>query len=491
MNTPPPLPSATSNQPPLARTLFIECTNTYRSAVQTGIQRVVRNTLRQARTLAREHGYEVAPVVLQAGQFRIVDFDRLLRDRLRDDANAPAKSARGTRDRVIDAVRGSYRAVRHGLSIVLPHPAVRRFLFAHPANFGLGWCLRLPVLLLKQLMPRRPIVPADPAVLNDGLGISLDSYPSHTGNVLLMIDGSFAIPIWPAVARFQAAGGSVHVVVHDLVPITHPETVGDGMTTEFTAWIKQALRQQTRFLSVSRTVAAQLGQYLAGLTAQGFPAVPGPPQAFHLGSELDFSDPSRTPRPEVQAVLDGDEHVFIVVGSIEPRKNHRFILDAFDLYWRAGGTGRLAIIGRVGWKTEDLVARITSHPLHGKRLFLLRDIDDSELAHAYNAASALVIASIAEGFGLPVVEAFQRGLPVLCSDIAVFRETADGRATFFDLATPQNLTDALLAFAATHDPTQRRVRNPQPWITWRESTEQLLDAVLGPKPAIPDTAPAA
>ena len=479
------------DQPAARRTLFIECTNTYRSAVQTGIQRVVRNTLRQARTLARERGYEAAPVVLVGGQLRIADFDLLLRDRLRDDASATPQAGRRPRDLVIDAARGSYRAVRQGLAVVLPHPAVRRFLFAHPANFGLGWSLRQPALLLKRMLPKRPVVPADPSVLNDGLGISLDSYPNHSGNALLLIDGSFSIPIWPAVARFQAAGGSAHVVVHDLVPITHPETVGDGMTTEFTAWIKQALRQQTRFLSVSRTVATQLGQYLAGLTAQGFPAVPSPPRAFHLGSELDFSDPSRTPRPEVQAVLDGDEHVFIVVGSVEPRKNHRYILDAFDLYWRAGGTGRLAIIGRVGWKTEDLVARITGHPLYARRLFLLRDVDDSELGHAYSEASALVIASIAEGFGLPVVEAFQRGLPVLCSDIAVFRETAEGRATFFDLASPQNLADALLAFSAAHDPAQRRVRDPQPWITWRESTEQLLDAVLGPKPAAPDAAHAA
>ena len=483
MNTTPTPASAPLNEAPAPRMLFIECTNTYRSAVQTGIQRVVRNTLREARTLAREHGYEAVPVVLERGQLRIADFDLLLRDRLRDEAAPAPPSARSPRERVIGAALGSSRALRQGLAVALPHPAVRRFLFAHPANFGLGWCLRQPGLLLKRLLPARPVAPADPAALNDGLGISLDSIPNHGGNVLLLIDGSFSIPIWPAVARFQTAGGTAHVVVHDLVPITHPETVGDGVTTEFTLWIKQALRQQARFLSVSNTVATQVGRYLAGLTAQGFPAVPAPPRGFHLGSELDLSDPSRTPRPQVQAVFDGDEHVFIAVGSIEPRKNHRYLLDAFDLYWRAGGTGKLAIIGRVGWKTEDLVARITGHPLYGQRLFLLRDIDDSELAHAYSAASALVIASIAEGFGLPVVEAFQRGLPVLCSDIPVFREIAEGRATFFDLADPQNLADALQAFAATNDPAQRRVRHPQPWLTWCESTGQLLDAVLGPKPA--------
>jgi glycosyltransferase involved in cell wall biosynthesis len=103
---------------------------------------------------------------------------------------------------------------------------------------------------------------------------------------------------------------------------------------------------------------------------------------------------------------------------------------------------------------------------------------DSELDYAYRHASALIIASKAEGFGLPVVEAFQYGLPVLCSDIEVFREIADGRAMFFSLDDPARLTAALDDFCATHDPALRRLRDPQPWLTWRESTEQLLDVLL-------------
>jgi alpha-1,2-rhamnosyltransferase len=296
------------------------------------------------------------------------------------------------------------------------------------------------------------------------------------------------VPIWSAVGRFQAAGGGVHAVVYDLVPITHSSSAADGMRTEFANWMKASLCHQVQYLAISRTVAAQLDDYLTALALEGAPAAMGEPQAFYLGSELDFHSPGQQPRPEVRAVLEGDEHVFIVVGSIEPRKNHGFILDAFDLLWQGGGSGRLMIIGRFGWKNEDLLARITGHPLYGQRLFLLRDVCDSELAHAYSEASALVIASTAEGFGLPIVEAFQRGLPVLCSDIAVFREIADGRATFFDLADPRHLADALVAFSTSHDPAERRERHPQHWIGWRESTEQLLDSVLGPKVARPGVA---
>jgi alpha-1,2-rhamnosyltransferase len=111
-------------------------------------------------------------------------------------------------------------------------------------------------------------------------------------------------------------------------------------------------------------------------------------------------------------------------------------------------------------------------------LFLLRDATDSELDHAYRHASALVIASSIEGFGLPVAEAFQHGLPVLCSDIPVFREIADGRAAFFGLDSPDSLTAALRSFCQTHDIATRHERTPQGWYTWRESTDQLLTTVL-------------
>jgi alpha-1,2-rhamnosyltransferase len=463
--------------------------------VQTGIQRVVRNVLRHAGDVALEHGYDVVPVVFQTDQFRQADLRQVLRDKLQDTDDVATSIPRRPRDIAFAMVRAIYHGVRLAVAFVLPVPAVRRFLFAHPLDFGLGWCLRLPIRLALQLKrrikPPPAVVPADPAVLRDGLGLSLDSYAGHAGNLLVLLDASWSVPIWSAVARFQATGGGVHAVVYDLVPITHSSSAADGMRTEFANWMKASLCHQVQYLVISRTVAAQLDDYLTALAHEGAPAAAGEPRAFYLGSELDFHSPDQQPRPEVCAMLEGAEHVFIVVGSIEPRKNHSYILDAFDLYWRAGGTGRLAIIGRVGWKTEDLVARVTGHPLYGKRLFLLRDVDDTELGHAYSEASALVIASIAEGFGLPIVEAFQRGLPVLCSDIAVFREIAEGRAIFFDLTSPQYLADALLAFSEAHDPAERRVRHPQPWLSWRESTEQLLDCVLGPKPAAPDAAHAA
>lgn len=463
--------------------LFVECTNTFHSPVQTGIQRVVRNILRNAQAVADAHGYDIVPVVFVHGQFRAASLQRLLHDRIDAEHTTPMtppRPPRTLREHVIGLLRPAYRGTRNAVATVLPFAPVRRFLFAHPVEFGLAWLVLQPWRLVRaaafRLAPSLAVPrPIDAATLDDGFGVSLDSFEHNDGHVLLLLDASWGIPHWPAVDRFQAKGGRTLGVIYDLVPITHVETSVRSLHKEYVASVYEHARVSGRFLTISRTVASELDTYLGTLS----PALP--PwriDSFYLGSELDFIDPDRIPRPKIQALFDTPDHVFIVVGSIEPRKNHGFILDAFDRFWREGGKARLVIIGRFGWKNEDVVERITGHALFDERMFLVRDMDDSELDYAYRQASALVIASETEGFGLPVVEAFQRGLRVICSDIAVFREIADGRAIFFSLATPDNLTRTVAAFCAENDAALRTERHPQAWLTWRESTEQLLKVVL-------------
>jgi alpha-1,2-rhamnosyltransferase len=489
-----------SAKPPVRETsgaarprLFIECTHTYHSPVQSGIQRVVRNILRNAGEVAGERGYAVVPVVYEGGQFRAADLRQVLDDKLQPPVRLPwwkrvalawqAWRAKSLRARVLAFALPVYRQIRRSIAMLLPFRPVHRFLFAYPSHFGMGWCALLPWRIARRLV--RIVVPsavlpviAAPFEAKDEFGMSLDAIADHRGNVLLLLDGSWHLPIWSAVSRFMEAGGVVQTVIHDLIPITHPDTVMPGVREAYVDWMEAHLKVSRRFMATSRTGARQMQAYLADVTAGEPVPKPWTIGSFYLGSELDFADPDLLPGEQVEALFAGPDHVFMVVGSIEPRKNHEFILDAFERHWNAGGTAMLAVIGRYGWGNEALIGRIGDHTMLGTRLFLLRDMADSELDYAYRHASALIIASKAEGFGLPVVEAFQYGLPVLCSDIEVFREIADGRAMFFSLDDPARLTAALDDFCATHDPALRRLRDPQPWLTWRESTEQLLDVLL-------------
>ena len=87
--------------------------------------------------------------------------------------------------------------------------------------------------------------------------------------------------------------------------------------------------------------------------------------------------------------------------------------------------------------------RISTHAELGNRLFWWSDASDAELAFLYSKAAGLVFPSFVEGFGLPLIEALARGVPVLASDIPIFREIGTGHTRFFDPEDPASLAVAV------------------------------------------------
>ena len=442
-------------------TIFIECTHTYHSDLNTGIQRVVRNVLRNAATVAREYGYEVVPVIVEAERFRFADARRILADKQLG-AGGPATNPSPPRPG-----QRLWRGLLRGLATLLPLPAVREFLYAPPHRPGLARAVRL-------LIPFHRSSPPPPRVDLPG---SLDDYDRYDGSILLLLDSSWTIQVWPGARQFKERGGLILGVVYDLIPITHSHTSVPELTSAFKAWLAEHLQLSDGFVCISRSTAEMLENYIAGLG----PAAPErrvPVDYFHLGSELDFINLNDSVRPEIREIFATERHAFLMVGSIEPRKMHAYVLDAFDRFWACGGNAALVIVGRQAWKVEAVLERVAKHPELDRRLFVLRDATDAELDYSYRNASSLVIASEIEGFGLPIVEAFQRGLPVMCSDIPVFREIADGKAVFFSLSDPSELTAALDSFCKRVPPGERQKRVPQSWISWQQSAEQLFAAIM-------------
>ena len=113
-----------------------------------------------------------------------------------------------------------------------------------------------------------------------------------------------------------------------------------------------------------------------------------------------------------------------------------------------------------------------------QRLFMFNEVNDKSLEFAYSNARALVFPSYAEGFGLPLVEAMQRGLPAMASDIPVFREIGGEFMAYFDVADPQSLVELILAFEASgRFPALRPLADWQ-WIDWHEAARQLIGGTL-------------
>lgn len=99
--------------------------------------------------------------------------------------------------------------------------------------------------------------------------------------------------------------------------------------------------------------------------------------------------------------------------------------------WRAGQPRSLVIVGRRGWVDVDIVRTIEASPYYGDKLFWFSDIDDVDLGFAYEHCHALIFSSIAEGFGIPMIEAASYGKPAIAYDTPIAREVLGQHGRFF------------------------------------------------------------
>jgi glycosyltransferase involved in cell wall biosynthesis len=169
---------------------------------------------------------------------------------------------------------------------------------------------------------------------------------------------------------------------------------------------------------------------------------------------------------------------FLMVGTLEPRKGHAQALAAFDLLWEQGIDANLVIVGKHGWMVDQLAERLSTHPEREQRLHWLAGISDEMLLKLYAGSSALLAASEGEGFGLPLIEAAQHDIPIIARDLAVFREVAGEHAFYFHGLAPADLAHALADWLALQRAGTAPASTGMPWLTWDQSAQQVLDAVV-------------
>lgn len=241
--------------------------------------------------------------------------------------------------------------------------------------------------------------------------------PCHPGDSYLLMDSSW---IYCEAQRDRLVdalimGQPVIHMVHDLGPLFMPALTHRGMSEVFANWFVFMLGHSTGIICVSRTVADEVADLLAAIAF---------PRAMKIGFLQPGSDFSRVDTDSGWLTKLPDRPTFLMVGTIEPRKGHACVLRAFDKLWRDGVDANLLIVGQPGWNTRLLRAQLEFHPELDRRLFLRAKTSDGELRAAYEQATALIMASRLEGFGLPVIEAERFGCPLILSDIPVFREAA-------------------------------------------------------------------
>jgi len=285
-----------------------------------------------------------------------------------------------------------------------------------------------------------------------------------TNDTYFLLDSSWAFHTAQRDRLIEALIEGQEVIngVHDLGPLTRPALTSPGMPFVFRAWFEFILGHSTAIICVSRAVADEIIRLVEAIQT------PRPLKIGYLRLGCDFSDVPAEPQ-----WLDflGDRPVFLMVGTIEPRKGHSIALAAMEKLWAKGSDSVLLIIGKPGWDTLLLQQRLAAHPEAERRLFVRDGISDGQLRAAYGHATALLMTSYLEGFGLPVVEARHFGCPVVLSDIPVFREVGEGApaARYFRAEDSDDLARVLGEILVDGITKGEAVQ----WPTWAESAADL------------------
>lgn len=286
------------------------------------------------------------------------------------------------------------------------------------------------------------------------------------GDVFLMLDASWnhTDEYLPILEQVKAKGGRNIVCLYDILPLIYPSAFPPALTHRFEEWLSRIVLPSDGVIADSRAAAESLRDYLEanGRTKRGLPL-----GWWRLGA--DFSGAATGEASERARNIAGGKPYFLGVGTIEPRKGYPVVLDALDKLWDEGADATYVIVGGKGWGMRQFERRAQRHPEFNKRLFWLDRAGDADLALLYRNARALVLASVAEGFGLPIVEAANYGVPVIATDIAVFREVAGDSARYFRLLDSESLAERMRE-ALVEKPSPPEVAPT----SWRDSAAQLL-----------------
>ncbi len=219
--------------------------------------------------------------------------------------------------------------------------------------------------------------------------------------------------------------------IHDVLPLHHPEWFPEHGKRNFQLYLQQVLYAATHVVVNSEKVKSDL-------LSLGW-RIKQDVSVIHLGAAF----PRQRPRQ-----LPDDQVSLLYVSTIEPRKGHDVLLDAFELLIHQGVDVNLALVGHRGWNIEEVIRRIESHPELGGRLRWYEGISDQEIAQLARESNIGVMPSRSEGFGLFIEEGLQMGLKMIASEIPEFVERSQPNLSFCSL-NPVALAEAILAVHKT------------------------------------------
>jgi glycosyltransferase involved in cell wall biosynthesis len=374
--------------------IFVEVTNTLATGHTTGIQRLTREILARLPRPGDGGPIAVTPIVWESTHLKY----RALTD---DESGRLAITPAPT-------------AARRARLAGVPAPLAR--------------VVRGTARRARALTPRRR-----PSA--DVAHLIVDPLPE--GSVWLDLEAAWhgPVPRTELLPRLWAFGVPSAVMVPDVMPLMWPEWFEDRMARRYRHYLDAHLNRSDLVLCISRCTeddVLRVGKELA--PNRELHTLVAPMGADHR-------------RPTGAAALPGElvgRRFLLYVATVEPRKNHALLLSVLDRLEHTHPDVALVFVGKAGWKVDAIERRIDHHHRRGDALHWYRSLDDATLDSLYHHAFLSVVPSFYEGFGIPVVESLEHGVPVVSSSGGALPETG---GSFAEYAAPDDLESWVTAIS--------------------------------------------
>lgn len=263
----------------------------------------------------------------------------------------------------------------------------------------------------------------------------------------------------------------VRIVAHvyDIISITHPQYCLERGVYNFMDYIGAHLQYADELIVNAHATMTQL-QQLADKLGTKLP----PCHVVPLGADFrQRNQVSEEKMPEqVRRAAESAPYI-LMVGTIEPRKNHKLLVEAYENGLKQEGY-HIILAGYMGWHMEKFAQQLSEHPDYGQGIYHFDGLEDTAIDYLYQHARFLAFCSYTEGFGLPLLESIQRGTPVIAADIPVSREVAGEYCDWFRQDDAADLCRVVMEYADEQKYQERKnsLKSCQP-IGWEQCCEQM------------------
>lgn len=257
--------------------------------------------------------------------------------------------------------------------------------------------------------------------------------------------------------------------VYDIIPITNAQYCHEFTIFNFCEYIGAHLQFSDLIIANAEATINAINYLIEGTNVASING-----HVIKLGSDIIKEDSKLIIRSDIKNIINRGRYV-LMVGTLEPRKNHSFVLDAFDKCLFEEDLN-LVFVGRIGWNVQSLIERIQNHSRLNTQLFFINDANDLEVSSLYTNCLCVAFPSYNEGFGLPIIEAFSHNALVVANDIPVLHEVGGDYCKYFSVQNDEEFISTIKLYKENiveYTLDKEKIMGYKP-IAWDQCAEEMI-----------------